>query len=43
MRAAIATDGNDVSAHFGRCPAYTLVDIEGGRIVETGSGGQSGT
>ncbi len=26
-RIAIATDGTDVAQHFGRCPAYTLVDI----------------
>ena len=34
MRAAIATDGANVAAHFGRCPAYTLVDMDGGRIVK---------
>lgn len=34
MKVAIATDGANVSAHFGRCPAYTLVDIEGGNIVK---------
>lgn len=33
MRIAISTDGNNVSAHFGRCPAFTLVDIEEGRAV----------
>lgn len=33
MRAAIATDGEFVSAHFGRCAAYTLADIEDGRIT----------
>ncbi len=32
MRIAIATDGNDVAAHFGRCPEYTLVDLEGNRV-----------
>ena len=34
MRVAIATDGLYVSPHFGRCGAYTLVDIEDGRIVK---------
>ncbi len=29
---AIATDGGMVAAHFGRCPAYTLVELSGGRI-----------
>ena len=28
MKIAIATDGKEVSAHFGRCPEYTLVDLE---------------
>ncbi|MGC9318878.1 MAG: NifB/NifX family molybdenum-iron cluster-binding protein [Armatimonadota bacterium] len=30
MRYAIATDGEHVAPHFGRCEKYTLVDIEGG-------------
>lgn len=34
MRIAISTDGGAVSAHFGRCPSFTLIDIENGRIVE---------
>jgi len=33
MRAAISTDGMNVSAHFGRCPSFTLVELEGGRTV----------
>ncbi|NLJ57134.1 MAG: dinitrogenase iron-molybdenum cofactor [Firmicutes bacterium] len=28
---ALATDGTDVAQHFGRCPAYTLVDIKDGK------------
>lgn len=32
MRIAISTDGDLVSAHFGRCPSFTLVDIEGGEM-----------
>ncbi len=34
MRIAIATDGEFVSAHFGRCPEFTLVDLENTRIVK---------
>jgi predicted Fe-Mo cluster-binding NifX family protein len=33
MRIAIATENKYVSAHFGRCPSYTLVDIEGEKII----------
>lgn len=32
MRIAIATDGDHVSQHFGRCPAFTLVDIENSQV-----------
>ena len=32
MRIAISTDGGQVSAHFGRCPSFTIVDIEGNEI-----------
>ena len=33
MKIAISTDGGCVSAHFGRCPSFTLVDIEGQQVV----------
>lgn len=33
MIIAIATDGIYVSPHFGRCGAYTIVDIAGGDVV----------
>lgn len=33
MRIAISTDNGQVSAHFGRCPSYTIVDIEDGRVA----------
>jgi predicted Fe-Mo cluster-binding NifX family protein len=33
MRIAISTDGELVSGHFGRCPSFTLVDIEEGQVV----------
>jgi predicted Fe-Mo cluster-binding NifX family protein len=32
MRIAISTDGDNVSAHFGRCPSFTIVDIDNGTI-----------
>lgn len=34
MRIAISTDENVVSVHFGRCPAFTIVDVENGAIVK---------
>ncbi|KPJ60647.1 MAG: dinitrogenase iron-molybdenum cofactor [Latescibacteria bacterium DG_63] len=33
MRVAISTDGNLVSAHFGRCPHFTIVDVENGELT----------
>jgi predicted Fe-Mo cluster-binding NifX family protein len=32
-KVAISTDGDSVAAHFGRCPAYTLVEIADGSIL----------
>lgn len=34
MHIAISTDGDFVSAHFGRCPSFTIVDIENGEIAQ---------
>lgn len=34
MRIAISTDGDFVSAHFGRCPSFTIVDIENGNVTK---------
>ena len=34
MRVAISTDGEFVSAHFGRCPHFTLIDIEGDKVIK---------
>jgi len=34
MRIAISTDGDFVSAHFGRCPSFTIIDIEDGKIIK---------
>ncbi|MBN2534422.1 MAG: NifB/NifX family molybdenum-iron cluster-binding protein [Spirochaetales bacterium] len=33
MKVAISTDGNYVSAHFGRCPSFTIVDIQDNKII----------
>ena len=33
MKVAISTDMGYVSAHFGRCASYTIVDIEEGNVV----------
>jgi len=33
MRIAISTDREFVSAHFGRCPAFTLAEIEENKLV----------
>ena len=33
MRIAISTDEGNVSAHFGRCPSFTIVDIENGKVT----------
>ena len=33
MRVAISTDGDFVSAHFGRCPSFTIIDIENSKIT----------
>ena len=35
MRVAISTEGNYVAAHFGRCPNYTIVDIEDNKVANT--------
>ena len=34
MRIAISTDGKFVSPHFGRCPSFTIADIEGDKLVK---------
>lgn len=35
MKIAISTEGEQVSAHFGRCPTFTIVEIEDGKVVQT--------
>ncbi len=34
MRFAISTDGDFVSAHFGRCPSFTIVEIDSNAVVK---------
>lgn len=33
MKVAIATEAGYVSAHFGRCPSYTILEIKEGKIL----------
>ena len=33
MKAVISTEGEYVSAHFGRCPEFTIVDIRDGKVI----------
>ena len=32
IRVAVTTDGENVSAHFGQCPEFTIFDIENNEI-----------
>jgi predicted Fe-Mo cluster-binding NifX family protein len=34
MKVAISTDGDYVSAHFGRCPHFTIADIRDNQVVK---------
>ncbi|MFZ5905819.1 MAG: NifB/NifX family molybdenum-iron cluster-binding protein [Nitrospirota bacterium] len=34
MKVAISTDNGFVSEHFGRCPFFTVVDIENGKATD---------
>lgn len=36
MIIAISTEGNSVCPHFGRCPAFTIVEIVDGKVVGKG-------
>jgi predicted Fe-Mo cluster-binding NifX family protein len=33
VKVAISTDNHQVSAHFGRCPEFTILEITDGKIV----------
>ncbi len=30
---AIAVDGNSVSAHFGRCPSFAIIELEDKKVI----------
>lgn len=34
MKVAISTDNGNVSAHFGRCPEFTILEICDGKITD---------
>lgn len=34
MKIAISTDNGNVSEHFGRCPEFTIVEIEDNKIIK---------
>ncbi|MDI6840611.1 MAG: NifB/NifX family molybdenum-iron cluster-binding protein [bacterium] len=34
MKVAVSTEGTQVAPHFGRCPEYTIVEIEEGKVVK---------
>jgi predicted Fe-Mo cluster-binding NifX family protein len=34
MKIAISTDSGMVSPHFGRCPEFTIVEIEDGKVTK---------
>lgn len=35
MKIAISTDGNSVSAHFGRCPEFLIAEIQNGKLIKS--------
>ncbi|MBN2103442.1 NifB/NifX family molybdenum-iron cluster-binding protein [bacterium] len=35
MKIAISTDSGHVSAHFGRCPIFTIVEITDGKVIQS--------
>ncbi|MCK4936201.1 MAG: NifB/NifX family molybdenum-iron cluster-binding protein [Elusimicrobiales bacterium] len=37
MKIAISTEGDMVSMHFGRCPSFTIVEIESGKVISKSS------
>ena len=34
MKIAISTDNDQVSEHFGRCPDFTIVEIEDNKVIK---------
>jgi predicted Fe-Mo cluster-binding NifX family protein len=33
MKIAVSTDSGQVSAHFGRCPEYTIFEVENNKVI----------
>jgi predicted Fe-Mo cluster-binding NifX family protein len=33
MKIAVSTDSGQVSAHFGRCPEYTIFEVEDNKVI----------
>ncbi len=33
MKIAVATNGKEVSLHFGHCESFTIAEIEGGKVL----------
>jgi predicted Fe-Mo cluster-binding NifX family protein len=33
MKVAVPTDGKYVASHFGRCPSFTMAEIEAGKVT----------
>ncbi len=34
MKVAVATEGNMVAQHFGHCRAYTIAEVEDGKVIQ---------
>jgi len=34
MKIAISTDNGEVSPHFGRCPEFTIIEVEDNKIIK---------
>jgi len=34
MKIAISTDGDEVSPHFGRCPHFTIIEVEDNKLLD---------
>lgn len=34
MKIAISTDRNKVSPHFGRCPQFTIIEVENNKLID---------
>lgn len=34
MKIAISTDGTEVSPHFGRCPQFTIIEVQDNKLID---------